>query len=155
VRPLSPPTRPHKDLVALESPFHDEFDKSVPPFATKSRLSPIKSPPLSPHFTSPQLRTRSSPQRPTHLPTLSASGSLSGLQISGVKAGPTPPRDESGRFDVLWNQLGSSNKSGVKGWSEKSVCDTLEAARGIPDIDIVVKSDMGGKLRVLRSAKAC
>jgi hypothetical protein len=70
----------------------------------------------------------------------------------GIKVGPAPPRDENGRFDVLWNQLGSSGKSGVKGWSEKGVGDTLEAARSIPDIDVVVKSDTGGKLRVLPSA---
>lgn len=53
---------------------------------------------------------------------------------------------------MLWNQLGSSNKSGIKGWSEKGVYDTLEVARGIPDIDAVVRSDTGGKLRVLLSA---
>jgi len=51
-----------------------------------------------------------------------------------------PPRDESGRFDVLWNQLGSSNKFGIKGWSEKGVSDVLEAASGIPDMDVVVRS---------------
>jgi hypothetical protein len=53
---------------------------------------------------------------------------------------------------VLWNQLGSSNKSGIKGWSENGIGDTLEAARGIPDIDVVVKSDTGGKLLVLAAA---
>lgn len=137
--------------MALESPFHDEFDKGMPPFATKSRSPPFKSTPLSPRFTPPTLKTRSPLQRPTHFPTLSASGSLSGLQNSGIKAGPTPPRDESGRFDVLWNQLGSLNKSGVKGWSEKGVGDTLEAARGIPDIDVVVRGDTRGKLLVLPS----
>lgn len=56
---------------------------------------------------------------------------------------------------MLWNQLGSSNKSGIKGWSEKGVDDTLEAARGIPDIDVVVRSDTGGTLRVLPSASEC
>ena len=74
------------------------------------------------------------------------------MQNSGIRAVPTHRRDESGRFDVLWNQIGSSNKSGVKGWSEKGVGDTLGAARGIPDIDIVVRSDTGGKLLVLSSA---
>lgn len=138
--------------MALESPFHDEFDKGMPPFATKSRSPPFKSTPLSPSFTPPKLKTRSPLQRSTHLPTISASGSLSGLQNSGIKAGPTLRGDESGRFDVLWNQLGSSNKSGVKGWSEKGVGDTLGAARDIPDIDIVVRSDTGGKLLVLPSA---
>ena len=53
---------------------------------------------------------------------------------------------------MLWNQLGSSNKSGVKGWSEKGVGETLGAARDIPEIDIVVRSDTGGKLLVLPSA---
>jgi hypothetical protein len=138
--------------VALESPFHDEFDKEMPPFATKSRSPPFKSTPLSPRFTPPKLTPRSPLHRSTHLPTLSASGSLSGLQNLGIKAGPTPPRDESGRFEVLWNQLGSSNKSGVKGWSEKDVGDTFEAAKGIPDIDVVVRSDTGGKFLVLPSA---
>lgn len=138
--------------MALESPFHDEFDKGMPPFATKSRSPPFKSTPLSPRFTPPKLKPRSPLQRPTHLPTLSASGSLSGLQNSGIKAAPTPPRDEGGRFDVLWNQLGSSNKPGVKGWSEKGVGDTLEAAKGISDIDVVVRSDTGGKLLVLPPA---
>jgi len=134
--------------VALESPFHDKFNKSVPPFATISRSPPFKSPTLSPRVTSPKLRTRSPLQRPTHLPALSGSEFLSGLQTSGVKAGPTPQRDESSRFDVLWNQLGSSNKSGIKGWSENGIGDTLEAARGIPDIDVVVKSDTGVELKV-------
>jgi len=144
VRPLSP----KEPLVVLESPFHDEFDKSAPPFATKPRSPPFKSPPLSPHFTSPKLRARSPPQRATHLSTLSASGSLSGMQNSGIKAGLTPLKDENGRFDVLWNQLGSSNKSGIKGWSEKGVDDTLEVARGIPDVDMVVRSDTGVEVKV-------
>lgn len=136
--------------MALESPFHDEFDKGTPPFAAKSRTPPFRSPPLSPRFTSSKLRSRSPLQRPTHLPTLSASGSLSGLQDSGTMAGPS--KDESGRFDVLWKQLGSLDKSGVKGWSERGVSDTLEVARSLPDIDIVVRSDTGGKSRVPPSA---
>lgn len=51
--------------------------------------------------------------------------------------------------------MGPSNKFGTNGWSEKGVGATLEAARGIPDIDVVVMSDTGGRLRVLPSANEC
>jgi len=48
---------------------------------------------------------------------------------------------------MLWNQLGPSNRSTIKGWCKRGVGDALEAARGIPDIDILVRSHTGVEVK--------